>query len=154
MDRIDIGRSLLYSTAPTRPVRPWWRAAHRLPTLATLSASRLEAGRRLRWDTDIEEDGVGLDVTAHGSTNAERVWLAAEHILGDAWQGGAYPRELIAIRYAGPMLGDEREPWVELTADLTALGLVCALLGYLTGEDYSWAWAPELLPETPRWEVA
>lgn len=136
--------------------RPWWRESLRLPSVSTLSARRLLRASSLRWETPLEavERGDALDVTAAGSSDSERVWRWTETVLGDAMQGGHQPRELIALRYCGPVLGDERAEWIDLTADLESLRLVGALLGYLTGEDYSWAWAPSLLPETPRWEVA
>lgn len=126
-------RSLIYSPAPI------WRRAHRLPMLATLTERR--AGLQ-----------VVDDVTCAGGTDAERVWGAAEHILRDALEGAWLGSRdgsgrTVALRYSGPVLGDERAEWIDLTADLTALLAVCELLGYLTGYDYDWPWAPSLVGE-------
>lgn len=134
---MGLDRSLLYDT------RPAWRRDHRIPMLATLSERSAGHGQyACMWD----------DVTAAGGTDPERVWAAAEGILRDAlegaWLGSSHGAgRLVALRYSGPVLGEEHGEWIELVVDLRALTLLCELLGLLTGYDYNWPWAPTLIGE-------
>ena len=124
-------RSLLHDS------RPAWRAAGRLPMVCTLT----ERGYR---------DDLEHEVSAAGSTSCERVWASAEHILRDALEGGwlgssVASGRVVALRYCGPAEGDDRREWVDATHDLNALVLVGALLGFLSGAEGDWPWAPALI---------
>jgi len=126
-------RSLLHDT------RPAWRVAGRLAMVATLTE---------------RTDGLGsvdtYDVTAAGHSDCERVWLRTERILQDAlegaWLGSPYGEgRVVALRYVGPRMGDERAEWVDLTVDLRWLVALGQLFALTTGEDGDWPGAPALI---------
>jgi hypothetical protein len=125
-------RSLLYPA----PV-PAWRREGRIACVAVLT----ERGH--------VRDICETDADAYGSTNAERVWSRAENVLRDALEGAWLGSvrgvgRAVGLRYVGPVEGDDRADWIDLSADLGALASIYELLGFLTGEDY-WPSAPQLV---------
>lgn len=137
-------RSLIHTA------RPAWRCAGRLPMLATLT-ERVDALGEL-------DDH---DVTAAGGTDSERVWGCAANVLRDAleggWLGSPYSTgRVVALRYVGPLEGDERAEWIDLAVDLRWLVALGGLFALLSGEGGDWPWAHALiaLPCDASCEVA